>query len=143
METPKKVSKKMFWTGKIISILLVLFLLVDAIMKIVKATPSVEGTIALGYPESTVVPMGIILLLCTVLYIIPRTAILGAILLTGYLGGATATHFRVEQPVYFAVIFGILVWLGVYLCDERLRTLIPFRKKDVTGENRPQKQEDH
>ncbi|MGS2764225.1 DoxX family protein [Sinomicrobium sp. M5D2P9] len=136
MERPKKLSKKMFWAGKIISALLTLFLLLDAIMKIVRATPSVEGTIALGYPENSVVPMGIVLLICTILYIVPRTSVLGAILLTAYLGGATATHFRVEQPVYFAVIFGILVWLGVYLCDERLRTLIPFRKKDITGANR-------
>lgn len=139
METPKKISKKMFRTGKIISILLVLFLLVDAIMKIVKATPSVEGTTALGYPESTVVPLGIVLLACTILYIVPRTSILGAILLTGYLGGATATHFRVGEPVYFAVVFGILIWLGLFFSDERLRTLIPLRKKDTTGENRAEK----
>ncbi|UGU17399.1 DoxX family protein [Sinomicrobium kalidii] len=131
MKTPRKTSKKMFWTGKIISILLVLFLLMDAIMKIIRATPAVEGTVALGYPESTVVPMGIILLICTVLYIVPRTSVLGAIVLTGYLGGATATHFRVEEPVYFSVAFGILVWLGVYLCDHRLRTLIPLRKKET------------
>ncbi|MBC9797828.1 DoxX family protein [Sinomicrobium weinanense] len=131
METSKKTSKKMFWTGRIISILLILFLLLDAIMKIVKATPAVEGSIALGYPESAVVPMGIILLICTIFYIVPRTSILGAILLTGYLGGATTTHFRVGEPVWFAVIFGILVWLALYFCDERLRTLIPFRKKDT------------
>lgn len=136
METPEKISKnskKMFWAGRIISILLVLFLLLDSIMKIVKATPSVEGTIALGYPESAVVPLGIVLLICTILYIVPRTSILGAILLTGYLGGATATHFRIGEPVYFAVIFGILIWLGLFFCDERLRTLIPFRKKDTAG----------
>ena len=135
METPpeisKKVPKKMFWTGKVISILLSLFLLLDAIMKIVKAAPSVEGSVELGYPENTVIPMGVTLLLCTVVYLIPRTSVLGAILLTGYLGGATATHFRVEQPVYFSVIFGVLIWLGVYLCDERLRQLIPFRKSEL------------
>src|SRR5205823_3025908 len=88
------VSKKRLWTGRILSALPALFLLVDCFMKIIKAPFAVEGTIQLGYAESVVRGLGILLLVCTVVYVIPRTSILGAILLTGYLGGAVATHVR-------------------------------------------------
>jgi hypothetical protein len=91
----------------------------------------VEATVMLGYPESTIVGMGIALLVSTVLYVIPRTAVLGAILLTGYLGGAVATHVRVGEgafPVLFPVFFGVLIWGGLYLRDARLRALIPVRR---------------
>ena len=124
------VSKKSLWAGRIISALPVLFLLLDGVMKLVKPAPVVAATVQLGYPESTIVGMGIVLLGSTVLYIIPRTSILGAILLTGYLGGAVATHVRVGAglfPVLFPVIIGILVWLGIYLRDDRLRALVPLR----------------
>jgi hypothetical protein len=120
----------MLWTGRVLSTLTILFLLVDGIMKLVKPAIVVETTRQLGYPESTIVGMGIALLASTVLYIIPRTAILGAILLTGYLGGAVATHLRVGAGLFsiiFPVIIGVLVWGGLYLRDERLRTLIPLR----------------
>ena len=123
------VSKKMLWAGRIISALPALFLLMDGVMKLFKPAVVVEGTVKLGYPESTIVGMGIVLLASTVLYVIPRTAILGAILLTGYLGGAVATHVRVGEgpfPVLFPVFFGVLIWLGLYLRDVRLRALIPF-----------------
>ncbi len=99
-------------------------------MKLVKPAPVVEATVRLGYPESVIVGMGIVLLACTVLYLIPRTAILGTILLTGYLGGAVATHVRVGEglfPVLFPVVFGALLWGGLWLRDERLRALIPLR----------------
>jgi len=92
----------------------------------------VEGTLQLGYPESVILGLGIILLACTVVYLMPRTAILGAILLTGYLGGAVATHVRVGSPLFSHVLFpvylGVLIWGGLYLRDERLRALFPLRR---------------
>jgi hypothetical protein len=123
-------SKKSLWAGRIISALPTLFLLMDGVMKLFKPAVVVEATVRLGYPESTIVGIGIVLLACTVLYVIPRTSILGAILLTGYLGGAVATHVRVGEglfPVLFPVFFGVLIWLGLYLRDDRLRALIPLR----------------
>jgi DoxX-like protein len=125
------VSKKMLWAGRIISALPVLFLVVDGVMKLFKPPVVVEATIKLGYPESTIVGIGIVLLISTVLYVIPRTAVLGAILLTGYLGGAVATHVRVGEgafPVLFPVFFDMLLWLGLYLRDDRLSVLIPLRR---------------
>lgn len=124
------VSKTRLWTGRIISAIPALFLLMDGVMKLFKPAVVVEATVKLGYPESVITGLGIVLLACTVLYVIPRTAILGAILLTGYLGGAVATHVRVGEgafPVLFPVIMGVLIWGGLWLRDDRLRTLIPFR----------------
>ena len=123
------VSKKQLWAGRIISALPTLFLLLDGVMKLMKPAVVVEATARLGYPERTILGMGLVLVACTVLYIIPRTSILGAILLTAYLGGAVATHVRVGDslfPVAFPIILGVLIWLGLYLRDERLRTLIPL-----------------
>jgi len=125
-----RVSKKMLWTSYVISFLPALFLLLDGVMKMVKPAPVVEATVQLGYPESTIVGIGIVLLVCTVLYLIQRTSILGAILLTGYLGGAVATHVRVGDSLFtilFPVIFGGLMWGGLYLRDERLRSLVPMQ----------------
>ena len=127
----KPVSKKMLWAGRIMSALPILFLLVDGVMKLVKPAIVVESTVQLGYPETVIIPLGFVLLACTVLYAIPRTSVLGAILLTGYLGGAVATHVRMGEgpfPVLFPVIFGVLIWGGLYLRDERLRALLPLRK---------------
>ena len=121
-------SKKMLWTGRIISALVILFLLIDSVGKIVKLAPYLEGTVKVGYPASLVVPLGIVLLICTVVYAIPQTSVLGAILLTGYLGGATATHVRVGQPFWFPVMMGVLLWAALFLREERLRVLIPLRK---------------
>ncbi len=124
------VSKKMLWAGRIISALPALFLLMDGVMKLFKPAPVVEATVRLGYSENVIIPLGIVLIVCTVLYLIPRTSVLGAILLTGYLGGAVATHVRVGEglfPVLFPVFLGVLIWLGLYLRDDRLRTLIPLR----------------
>lgn len=125
------VSKKMLWTGRVVSGFVVLFFLFDGLLKFVKPAFVVEGTVKLGYPESTILGIGVALVASTILYAIPRTSILGAILLTGYLGGAVATHVRVGDPPFthtlFPVYFGILVWLGIYLRDSRLRALIPFR----------------
>ena len=124
------VSKGRLWAGRIIGGLPALFLLVDAIMKLIKPAVVVEATVGLGYPEGVIVPLGIVLLASTVLYLIPRTAILGAILLTGYLGGAVATHVRVGAGLFsslFPFVFGVLLWGGLYLRDDRLRRLIPLR----------------
>jgi DoxX-like family len=122
------VSKGSLWAGRVVTALIVLFMLFDSAVKVLKLAPAMEGTIKLGYPASVVFPLGVVLLACTVLYAIPRTAILGAILLTGYLGGAVATEVRVQSASFwFAVLFGVLVWLGIYLRDSQLRALIPLR----------------
>jgi len=126
------VSRGALWGGRIMSWLPALFLLVDGVMKLFKPALVVEATVKLGYPENTIVPIGIVLTVCTILYLIPRTAVLGAILLTGYLGGAVATHVRVGEglfPVSFPIIFGILLWGGLYLRDNRWRTLIPINQE--------------
>lgn len=126
------VSKKALWIGRIISALPALFLLVDGVMKLFKPAPVVEATVKLGYSENVIVPLGIVLLVCTVLYLIPRTAILGAILLTGYLGGAVATHVRAGEgafPILFPIVFGVLIWGGLWLRDERLRGLVPLHQE--------------
>jgi hypothetical protein len=123
-------SKKQFWAARILSGLPALFLLVDGGMKLVKPGVVVEATVQLGYPESAIVGIGLALLASTLLYVIPRTAILGAIFLTGYLGGAVATYVRVGGPVFniiFPVIFGTLLWGGLWLRDGRLRQLLPLR----------------
>lgn len=130
-DRPAPISKASFWGGWIMSILPALFLLLDGGMKLFKPAFVVEATVKLGYPENTIVPIGIVLLICTVLYLLPVTSVLGAILLTGYLGGAVATHVRVGEgafPITFPIIFGVLLWGGLYLRDWRLRSLIPLRK---------------
>lgn len=124
------VSNAALWAGRVSGGFPALFLLVDGAAKLVKPAAVVEATVQLGYAESVIVPLGIVLLICTVLYWIPQTAVLGAILLTGYLGGAVATHVRVGAepfPVLFPVFFGALLWGGLYLRDARLRALIPLR----------------
>jgi hypothetical protein len=121
------VSKTNLWAGRIISTLVVLFLLFDAVAKLMKIAPVLQAFTQLGFSTSLAVPIGAVLLVCTILYVIPPTSILGAILLTAYLGGATVTHVRAGQPFYFPVIFGVLVWGGLYLRENRLRALIPFR----------------
>lgn len=123
-------TKGALWAGRIVSWFVALFLLVDGVAKLFKPGPVVEGTVKLGYLESSIIPIGIVLVVCTILYLIPRTAVLGAILLTGYLGGAVATHVRVAEGAFgiiFAVTLGVLVWLGLYLRDEQLRSLLPLR----------------
>ncbi len=127
------VSKKNLWAGRIVSGLPALFLLVDGAAKLVKPAVVVEATTKLGYPEGLIVPVGIILIVCTILYLIPATSVLGAILTTGYLGGAVATHVRVNEavfPMVFPIILGALLWLGLYLNDTRLRALIPLRSSN-------------
>jgi hypothetical protein len=120
-------SKPLLWTGRVLSGVAVLFLLVDGAMKLWKPAVVVEATKQLGYPESSITGIGILLLACTLLHILPRTAILGAVLLTGYLGGAIATHVRAGNGwfnVIFPVIIAGLIWGGLWLRDTRLRTLL-------------------
>ena len=130
MQSETSVSKKALWAARIIGGLPALFLLLDGAMKLFKPAFVVDATVKLGYSESTIIPIGIILLVCTILYLIPATTVLGAILLTGYLGGAVATHVRMGEDVFsmvFPVIFGALIWFALYLCEPRLRALIPLR----------------
>ncbi len=124
------ISKTRLWTGRVISGLPALFLLFDGVMKLVKPEFVVKATTELGYRESVILPLGVVLLTCTLLYLIPRTAGLGAILLTGYLGGAVASHVRAGQGAFeilFPVLFGALLWGGLVLRDDRLRSAIPLR----------------
>lgn len=119
------------WTARILGTLVVLFLFVDAAGKILRLAPYVEGTAKVGFHPSVLVPLGLVLLASTVLYVVPRTAVLGAILLTGYLGGATCTHVRLEQPFIMPVLFGIIVWGCLYVRDGRIRSLLPFAARPV------------
>ena len=124
------VSKGRLWTGRIISAVVVLFLLFDSITKVLKVRAVIEASAQLGYPVSAIVTIGIILLVCTVFYIIPQTAVLGAILLTGYLGGAVAANLRIGTAMFntfFPIVFAALAWAGLYLRESRLGALIPFR----------------
>jgi DoxX-like family len=121
------ISKKAVWTGRILSGLVVLFLLMDGGMKLFKPPFVVDATRQLGYPESEIVGIGMVLLTCTLLYVVPRTSILGAILLTAYMGGAVASQVRIGAGwfnVMFAVTLGILVWAGLWLRDPRLRNVL-------------------
>ena len=120
-------SKKMVWAGRIISAVPVLVLLISAVTKFAKPPPVVEGFAHLGLPERLAFGLGVLELLCAGLYVIPRTAVLGAILLTGYLGGAVVTHLRVGDQFVGPVVFGVLVWAGLFLREKRLRALIPLR----------------
>jgi hypothetical protein len=124
-------SRKLFWAGCVVSALPVLGLLMSGGMKLTKGTEVVEGFAKYGYAESVIAPLGIVELASTLLYVIPQTSVLGAILLTGYLGGATATHVRAGELFIGPVAFGVLVWLGLFLRDARIRALIPLRRPSV------------
>src|SRR5579864_4213376 len=130
-------SSKALWAGRIMSGFVVLFLLVDAGFKLIRPlpAPAVEAFGKLGYPVEFAGGIGVLLLACVAVYLIPRTSVLGAILLTGYLGGAVATHVRIGDPFSPPIIMAVLVWLGLYLRDERLRALLPWRS--LAPEPRP------
>jgi hypothetical protein len=124
------VSKKGLWTGRVMSGLAILFLIFDGVTKVIKVPAVLQASAQLEYSVRLIPIIGIILLFCTLLYAIPRTSILGALLLTGYLGGAVASQLRIGNPpleTLFPVCFALLLWGGLYLRENRLRTLIPFR----------------
>jgi len=121
------ISNAQRWIGRVLSALASLFLLFDGIMKLVKPSVVVQSTLQLGYAESAILGIGLTLLVCTLLYIVPRTSILGAVLLTGYLGGAVASNIRAGMPVFnvvFPMIMGALLWGGVWFRDLRVRNLV-------------------
>jgi hypothetical protein len=124
---PHGSSGKMIWSGRILTALAVLFMLTDGVMKIVKPTQVLEANSRLGYPPSMLTGIGLVLIACTLIYVIPRTAIVGAILLTGYLGGAVASNVRAGSGWFetiFPALFAVLVWGGIWLRDHRLRNLL-------------------
>lgn len=121
------VSKKMLWTSYVLSALPVLMLLFSASMKFTHSPDLAKGFDHLGWPLRLAIPLGILELTCTILYAIPRTSVLGAILVAAYMGGAVATHVRIGEPPYVQVLIGVLVWGGLYLRDSRLRALLPLR----------------
>jgi len=132
MSPSKPTSGKLLWTGRVVSAIPVLLLVLSAVMKLMKPPSVLQGFAHYGIPESQIIGLGILELACAVVYAIPQTSVLGAILLTGYLGGATATNARLGDPSgAMTVILGILVWLGLFLRDVRLRALIPVRLKSA------------
>lgn len=121
-------STKLVWTGRIVSGLVVLFLIAVNLMGIIKHAEMAPQFVRMGYPESLAIKIPVLCITCAVIYAIPQTAILGAIMLTAYLGGATATHVRIGEPFFFPVLVAVLAWGGIFLRDLRLRALIPLRR---------------
>jgi hypothetical protein len=128
-QRPVVISKKALWAGYTMTALPVLLLLASGATKLIKPDPVVKGFVQYGFPEGQMIPLGILEITCTVLYVIPRTSVLGAILLTGYLGGATAANVRIGQNYLVPVIVGVLVWGGLFMRDARLRELIPMKRR--------------
>ena len=128
---PGAVSSRQLWAGRIAGGVAVLFLLMDLVMKLMRVPAAVAGTRELGWPVEVILPLGIIQLLFLIVYLIPRTAVLGAILWTGYLGGAVATHVRVGNPLFshqlFPIYVALLLWGALWLRDSRLRSIVPLR----------------
>lgn len=125
---PASGSKALYWTGWVLTILPSLLLLMSAVMKFVKPQPVQEGFPKMGLSLDLATPIGVTELICTILYLIPQTTVLGAILLTGYLGGATLAHLRIGEPFIMPPIMGAVIWLGIFLRDARLRALLPLRR---------------
>ena len=129
---PLATANRSLWAGRVLSALGALFLLFDGVIHVLKITPVVEAFAQLGYPLGVSVTLGVIEIVCVILYLIPRTAVFGAILLTGYLGGAVATQVRVGAPLFSTALFptyvALLIWGGLYLRDDAVRALIPLRR---------------
>ncbi len=125
-------SGKIVWVGRGISVLVSLVFLMSAFMKLKGGAEVMQGMAHLGLPESLILPLAILEVSCVVIYLIPATSILGAILLTGYIGGAICTHLRVGDPFFIQIALGIVVWLGLYLRENRLKALIPLRTRQVS-----------
>ncbi len=129
MQISSPVSKTTLWIGRVMSALPALLVLLSSVMKLMKMAAVVEGFARTGVPEPLIIPVGVIELACVIIYVIPQTAVLGAILMTGLLGGATITTLRIGDPTYpMPVVLGMLAWGGLFLRDTRLRELIPLRK---------------
>ena len=129
---PARMSTTTLWTGRLLSAFVILFLLLDYTMKVLNLPAAIEATTGLGYPEAAVRGIGVLGLVCLTLYALPRSAVLGAILLTGYLGGAVATHVQSESTLFsalFPAVFGLFLWGGLFLRDERLRALLPLSRR--------------
>lgn len=118
---------KLIWGGRVISGLLACLLAMSAAMKLVGGREVIEGFVRMGLPESLRVPLGVLELVCVLVYVVPATSVMGAILLTGYVGGTIVTHLRIGEPVVFQIALGLLVWLGLYLREPRLKSLLPLR----------------
>ena len=129
--TPSGGSKNergaMFWIGWVLSVLVVALMLLSAFMKLSKNPQAVDGFKKAGYPESALIAIGIAEAACAIIYLIPQTSVLGAILLVGYLGGATNHHVRVGEAFYMPILVGVVAWVGIFLRDNRLRALLPLR----------------
>ena len=125
-------SGKAVWTGRVISVLVSLVFLMSAFMKLKGGPELTQGMAHLGLPESMIIPLAILEISCVAIYLIPPTSVLGAILLTGYIGGAICTHWRAGDPFVAQIALGIFVWLGLYLREPRLKGLIPMRQAVVT-----------
>ena len=121
-------SGKVVWTGRVITIVVSLLFFFSAAMKFVGGAEVKEGMAHLGLPESMTIPLGILEAACTVIYLIPATSVLGAILLAGYMGGAICTHWRVGDPFVGQIAIALVIWLAIYLREPRLKALIPLRK---------------
>jgi hypothetical protein len=121
---PAALSKKLVWIGRGLTGLLVTFLVFDGAIKLVPIAPVVDAFHRLGYSVDLARALGLLLVTCTVVHVIPRTQVVGALLLTAYLGGATATHVRVGEPFWFPVLMGVILWAGLYLREPRLRALL-------------------
>ncbi len=130
-DQPSAESRKLVWTGRVLAGLVTAFLLFDAIIHLMRPAPVVEAFAKLHLPLSLAVELGVIELLCIALYVIPQTSILGAVLLTGYLGGAVAIQMTTSNSLFGEILFpvyvGIVLWAGIYLRDGKLRALIPWR----------------
>ena len=128
-------TRTKLWTSRALSAIVSLFLLFDSVIHLMVIGPVVDSFNQLGYPVDTAMALGVVELICLALYLFPRTSIFGAILLTGYLGGAIATQVRVHAPLFstalFPVYVGVLIWGGIYLRDDALRSLIPIRREEA------------
>jgi len=126
-QTAPDIDKPIIVVSWIIGIVAVAFVVMTGVMKVVRPDLFEVGFTRFGYDQSVVRPLGVVQLVCAVLYLFPRTAVLGAVLLTGYMGGAIATHVRIGDPYYVQVGLGVLFWVGLYLRDRRIRALLPLR----------------
>jgi hypothetical protein len=128
-DTPvSPVSSGARWTGCVLSAVPVLALAMSGVMKLMKSAAVIQGFSHFGYPETEIIPLGVLEIACAVVYLIPRTSVLGAILITGYMGGAVATTYRLGEGWFPGVVIGILAWGGLFLRDPRVRALIPLRR---------------